>query len=278
MPAVLDTAPPSRTGPPSCEPLRLRSLALPAEHGGWGMLGEPLLLGLLIAPSGTGVAVALAATFAFLARHPLKLAVADWRSGRRTRRTEAAEGMALLYGGLAAAGLAAAARSASAWWIPFLIAAPVAAIQFLHDVRHQGRQLVPEILGGIALGSVVAAIVLAAGWDLPTAAALWALVATKAIGAIVYVRARLRCDRRLEFSRKGALSVHAFGFALALALATTHGGPWLTVAGFGLLLSRAAHGLSRFHRPVRPQVLGIMEMAWGLAFVVLCAAGYRFGL
>jgi hypothetical protein len=34
--------------------LNLKSVALPVEHGGWGMLGEPLLLALLVAPSWAG--------------------------------------------------------------------------------------------------------------------------------------------------------------------------------------------------------------------------------
>ncbi|MBZ0296495.1 MAG: YwiC-like family protein [Anaerolineae bacterium] len=33
----------------------LRSVALPAEHGGWGFLIEPILLGLLVAFSVNGV-------------------------------------------------------------------------------------------------------------------------------------------------------------------------------------------------------------------------------
>src|SRR5689334_962019 len=51
--------------PPSSSP-SLRALALPTEHGGWGLLLEPLLLGLLIVPSAPGAAVAAAALGAFL--------------------------------------------------------------------------------------------------------------------------------------------------------------------------------------------------------------------
>ena len=52
-------------------------MALPAEHGGWGLTLEPGLLGLLMAPSAAGVCVALAALVAFLARTPLKVVVVD---------------------------------------------------------------------------------------------------------------------------------------------------------------------------------------------------------
>jgi hypothetical protein len=52
---------------PGGERSRLRSVALPSEHGGWGLTLEPAVLGLLVAPSaveqmllGTGVVVATA--------------------------------------------------------------------------------------------------------------------------------------------------------------------------------------------------------------------------
>ncbi len=258
--------------------VRLRSVALPVEHGGWGMLGEPLLLGLLLAPSTSGLGVALAAVFAFFARHPFRLAAADWRQGRRTARTSAATRFALVYAGLAAAGLALAARSSSGWWLPLAAAAPLALAQLAYDVRNKGKQLFPQVLGGVALGSVASAALLAAGSGLPAAAALWALVAAKATAAILYVRARLRLDRDLAASRAGVFSVHALGIALALALAAARLAPWLAAAAFGLLLARAAHGLSRFRRRVRAQVVGITEVAYGLAFVLALAIGYRLGL
>lgn len=241
------------------------------------MLGEPLLLGLLVAPSLSGVGIAMAAVFAFLARHPFKLAAGDWRSGRRTARTAAAERIALLFAGGAASGLALAARAASSWWLPLVAAAPLAVIQLAYDVRHKGRQLLPELLGGIALGSTAAAVVLAGGRGLPVAAALWSLAAAKAAAAILYVRARLRSDRDMSFSRGGVFSIHALGVLLASILAAESLAPWSAAAAFLLLLGRAIHGLSRFHRRVRPQLVGKMELAYGFAFVLFVALGYKSG-
>ncbi len=269
-------APATRLGA-GVQPVRLRTVAVPVEHGGWGMLGEPLVLGLLLAPSAPGLGVGLAAAFAFLARHPMKLALADWRQGRRTARTLAAERFAWLYAGLAAAGLALAAGAPAGWWWPLALAAPLALLQLLHDVRNQGRQLVPELGGGIALGSIVAAVLLASGWSLAASLAAWAIVAVKAAGAILYVRARLRCDRGLEFGGATVLLVHAIGLLLALGLAAAQQTPWLAAGAFVLLLARAAHGLSRFHRRVRPQAVGLAELAYGVAFVLLTALGYASG-
>ena len=45
-----------------------RSVAIPSEHGGWGLTLEPVLLGLVVAWSGAGVALGVAAFTAFLVR------------------------------------------------------------------------------------------------------------------------------------------------------------------------------------------------------------------
>jgi len=54
-----------------------RTVVLPREHGGWSLIAEPALLGLLVAPSWAGVALALAGLVAFLARQPLRLFLVD---------------------------------------------------------------------------------------------------------------------------------------------------------------------------------------------------------
>ena len=54
-----------------------RAVAIPSEHGGWGLTLEPALLGLLVAPSIAGAAIGLAAFLAFLVRTPLKTVLVD---------------------------------------------------------------------------------------------------------------------------------------------------------------------------------------------------------
>lgn len=262
--------------PPPAPPMRLRSLALPVEHGGWGLLGEPLVVGLAIAPSWPGVGVALFAAFTFLARHPLKLAAADWRQGRRSARTTACERIALAYASGASAGLALAATGASGFWWPLAAALPLALFQLAHDARNHGRALGPELAGGVALGAVAAAEIRAGGAPHLTGLVVWILLAAKAVGAVVYVRARLRCDRGVSFDRPGVLAAHAALVALAALLAALGHGPWIALAAAGVLLARAWHGLSRFHRRVRPQVVGFTEMAYGIAFAAALAVGYAW--
>jgi hypothetical protein len=56
---------------------RIRSIALPTEHGGWGFTLEPILLGLLVAPSASGWEISAAALGIFLARRPVRIFSSD---------------------------------------------------------------------------------------------------------------------------------------------------------------------------------------------------------
>ena len=75
-----------------------------------------------------------------------------------------------------------------------------------------------------------------------------------------------------------ALGAHAAGLILAIRLAASGLAPWLATAALACLLARCAHGVSCFRRPLRPQVLGMQELAYGLLFTVVLIAGYRLGL
>lgn len=255
----------------------LRAVAVPAEHGGWGFLVEPIVLGLWLAPSAAGALVAVAACGAFLARHPLKLLAADRRRGARYPRTAAAERMALVYAGIAALALLGALYAApAALWIPLLCAAPLGAVQVFYDARQRSRELAPELAGSVALGATAACVALAGGWSLRAALALWLLLAVRAATSVLYVRARLRLDRGLRPGLGLALTAHALGLLVVGALAWLGDAPWLAVLALGTLLLRALFGLSRLRRPVRPQVLGFQELGFGVITVVLLALGYTF--
>jgi YwiC-like protein len=119
---------------------RLRPVALPTEHGGWGLTLEPAALGLLVAPSAAGFLLALAALFAFLARHPLKIVAGDRRRGRRFPRTALAERFALAYSLASSASFAAALAVAPAHKFLYVVAAaaPLAAAQLYFDLAGRG--------------------------------------------------------------------------------------------------------------------------------------------
>lgn len=256
----------------------LRSVALPSEHGGWSFLLEPLLLGLLAAGSADGLLLALAALGAFLLHQPLKIALKDWRKGRRGPRARLAERFALAYGLLAALPmLALLAGRGGFFLLPLLIAAPLAAVQVYYDARNKSRALPAELAGAAALGSSAAAVALLGSWTLPAALTLWLLAAARALPAVLYVRARLR----LEHGRPGphwpSLLAHVLALAVLALLAAAGAAPWLALLALLMLLGRAALGLSRWRRGRRAAVIGMQEVLFGLLTVLLFAAGLRAG-
>jgi len=253
----------------------LKTIGLPVEHGGWGMLAEPLVMGLVLAPTLAGLGLTIAALGAFLVRHPLKLALSDWRRGARYPRTTLATKVAAAYGLVALVGLVLAAwRAPAAAWLPVFVAAPLGLLQLWYDARLQGRQVLPELLGGVALGAGASALMLAGGWAMGAALAAWGLLSAKAVASVLYIRARLRLDRDQAASRGPGLVTHIAALVLAVALALRGWGPWLGVVAMAVLLARAVHGLSPWHRRVRPQVVGFTELAFGILTALLLGIGY----
>ena len=91
-----------------------RELLLPKEHGSWSLAFEPVALGLLVAPSWAGGALALAAAAGFFLRRPLKLALT--LPDNDPRRAAARPWVAILL--LAAVtGLAGAALALRTAWL-----------------------------------------------------------------------------------------------------------------------------------------------------------------
>lgn len=263
----------------SANPVRLKSVAIPSEHGGWGFLLEPLILGLLLAPTTAGLGITLGTIGAFLARHPLKLAFTDWRRGRRFTRTRLAEQVAAAYILIALLGLALAIALAGPGILaPLLIAAPLGLLQLGFDFRGQSRHLLPELAGPIALATSAAMIALAGGWPLRAALTLTLLLTARAIPSILYVRARLRLSKGQPASPAAAILWHLVGVVLAAALAAASLTPWLAVVALGILTLRAVWVLQKRYQDVPARTIGFLEIGFGLLTVLLFAAGYAFHL
>ena len=256
--------------------VRLRTVALPTEHGGWGLALEPVALGLLVAPSLAGFCLAVATMGAFLARHPFKIVAGDRRRGRRFPRTAAAERFALLYGSVALAGLLAASATAADYQfiIPLLLAAPFAAIQLAFDASGRSRALAPELAGSFGLAAVSTGIALAAGWPLHAAFGLWALLAARVIPAILYVRARLTQLHGESAAVVPVILAHAAVLLISLLLAWINVTPLLAVAALSILLLRAAHGLASRDTNASAKQIGIREICYGALTVFAVAAGH----
>ena len=253
--------------------VRLRSVALPIEHGAWGFLLEPALLGLLVAASWAGAALVLAALAALLLQTPLSLALTDVRRGRRYPRTALAWRFAVAYGALlVVAGTAALLLAGSAAiLLPVAIAAPLAVLQLWLDARGRARELLPEAAGAVAMGSLAAGVAMAGGWSLLPALGLWGLLALRAVPAIVYVRARLRLERGQAFDPRPSWVLHLAAVGAAAFAAALGAASWVAVLPYAVLAARAARGLAPDRAPVTAKVVGFREIGFGVMTAALLA-------
>ncbi len=255
----------------------LKSVALPVEHGGWGFTLEPILLGLILAPSWPGAALGLLGLFAFLARHPIKLALNDVRRGHVYPRTTLAAKVGALYASLAFAGLLAAYLwGEHAFLIPLFVSLPLVAYQMAQDAKGQSRTLAAELAGALASGALASAIVLAGGGDPVWAWGSWFLLALRSLVAVRYARAQVRRARGQTASLASVLATGLLASLLALLGAWQGALPWL---GAGAIWALSAYAVMMLRRPPIPaRAIGWGQMFWGWTTVLLIAVGYRFGL
>jgi hypothetical protein len=255
--------------------VRWRSVALPTEHGGWSFISEPILLGLLIAPSFGGIGIGIAALGTFLLRQPLKLYFKDMRSRRQVPRTNVARQFLLFY-----ATVTIAAALITLWLIPslnpilpLLFALPPFGIQLAYDIGNKSRSLVAEVSGSLATGALASSIVMMQGWSLLPALGLWLAMAAKAVTAVLYVRSRLRMERAKPAGVM--LTILAHGMACILLLLAHSRGllPWTAPLAMSILMGRAVLGLSPWRTARPPKVIGIQELFCGLGFVLLLGIG-----
>jgi hypothetical protein len=181
---------------------RWRAVAVPDEHGGWGLTAEPALLGLLVAPSWAGGALAAAALVAFLARTPLKVVLVDrWRRRRLPRTSLAAQVAAAEIAALAGLAAVAGVRAGWAWLVPVAVALPLVAIELWFDMRSRSRRLVPELCGAVGMAGAAAAVAVAGGASATLAAGLWLVLAARSVASLPFARAQ---DLRLRRARSAA--------------------------------------------------------------------------
>ena len=157
------------------------------------------------------------------------------------------------------------------FWVPVLVAGPLVLVQLGYEARSRGRRLVPELAGAVSVCSVAAMIVLADGRSGRLAAGIWLVLAARAVTSIPHVREMIA--RLHSRPIRPMISRVADGAAIsgvAAAALTDHG---LVAGGLAVAVVVSIQRLTT-HRPVpRPAILGMRQMAMGLAVVVATAAG-----
>jgi hypothetical protein len=250
-----------------------KAVAIPSEHGGWGLTGEPILLGLLLVFSWAGVAIGAAAMLAFLARTPLKLAMVDRRRDRELERSALARRIGLAeLAAIAALGAAALLLAGWHWLVPVAVAFPLFGVELWYDVRSRGRRLVPELCGAIGMGAIAAAIVVAGDGSVRLAAAAWMILAARSIGAIPFIRTQIARLHHRAVSTRSSDLFQLLAIAVAAAAAVVD--PDVLLGSLAVLVIVALHLVWMRRSPVPPAlVLGIRQMALGFGLVAVTAIG-----
>lgn len=245
------------------------AVAVPTEHGGWAFTLEPVLLGLLVAYSWPGILLGLIALLGFLLRTPLKTVMVDRRRHRSLPRTVMARNVAIIEG-MMLVGLVGVVLIGSnhRFVVPLLMAVPLVAIEFWHDIRSRSRRLVPELAGTVGIGSVAAAVALIGGASPSVAAGLWLVIAARSVAAVIFVRAQLRRAKQQPYKRTGADAGQALAVLAVTAGAVAGLVPWI---GWGSIVVLAiVHSWLVRRAPSPIPMIGAQQVVLGL-FVVLTA-------
>ncbi|MGI9644186.1 MAG: YwiC-like family protein [Ilumatobacteraceae bacterium] len=253
-----------------------RAVAIPTEHGGWGLTLEPILLGLLVAWSLPGMALGVAALLAFLARTPIKVVLVDRYRHRRLDRTHLAARFAGVELAILAALIAVVAVTAPAsTWVPLLLAAPAIAVELWFDMRSRSRRLAPELCGAVGIASVAAAIALAGGEEAAVAAGLWCVLAARSVASIPYVRHQIQRSR----DRVGWPLGSDVAQAVAVVLAVVGWAiGWVPALGAIAIAVLAVFQVVDARLKLRPiKVVGVQQMLLGLFVVAMTAIGVAVG-
>lgn len=241
---------------------RLKPLLIPVEHGGWGLIGAPILLGLVVSPSARGAIIAVAALLLFLSRQPLKIAAKDILRKKRYPRTSWAGGFALAEIGLGVILLAVA--YSPQLLLPLTALALLSAAQFGLETFGKGRAILPELVGSAAAAVFATLITLAGGTEPRLAWLLAGALTVHAWLAVVYV------TRRLNHHESTLAVGLSAGTALILATLvwSRNGMGWHVVPAFAILAGRALWGVSKLQTKRRAQIVGIQEVCYTLLLVV----------
>jgi hypothetical protein len=264
----------------SANRVRIRPIALPVEHGGWGLSIEPIALGLSVVPSIAGLCLGIATMGAFLARQPFKIFVADLRNRRSMARTPIARNFFLLYAAIALLGLLGAIFFApnKEFLLPLLLALPFGLVQLIYDAIGSSRSLIPELSGATSLAAVATSIALVGGLYLPLAFGLWLILVARVVPTIFYVRAKIRQVRGETVSVYPTMLFHL------LALGITFYFVWIGIISklgvivIGVLLVRALYGMGTNSWLSTAKRVGISELIFGTLLAIAVAIGYHFNI
>ncbi|GAB5426402.1 MAG: hypothetical protein Crog4KO_35490 [Crocinitomicaceae bacterium] len=259
---------------------RWRTVVMPTEHGSWGFILEPILLGLLLAPGFSSLMLSIAFFTTFLLRQPLKLFWKDKQAGRHVPRTNSAIYFMILFAStMFVAGMLSLLWMSSLLFLaPIALALPLFAVQFHYDLQSKSRNLLAELCGVLATGAFATSLVLIEGWAWQLAFGLWLALAVKGVTAVLYIRARLHLERGIPINQWLVWLSHLVAILLIALAVIANTLPTTAFFAVGLLALRAGIGFSSLRRARQAKAIGILEMIYGFSFVLLLIYGYYLNL
>lgn len=247
-------------------------LLRPKEHGSWSLAFEPVALGLLVAPSRAGLALALAAGAGFFLRRPVKVLL---QAKADPRRPLAALCAGVLLGvSLAALLLAARPGGISQLW-PLLPAVLAGAGFVWGDARNDGREGAAELAGAAAFGWLPATFATLAGWPAAGALALAAVMLARSVPTVLLIRTLLRRKKGQPVTTAKVWLATALAAGISVWLAGQSLVPQPVTAVSILLLARAAWYLAPARFPLAARPLGFLESGLGVVFVLTAALAWH---
>ncbi|REJ75533.1 MAG: hypothetical protein DWQ47_08655 [Acidobacteria bacterium] len=259
--------------------IKLRRIALPREHGSWGILLEPLVSAIVIAPSLGGAFAALFVISAFLLRQPSKVLITDLTSARMLPQTRSAGMFVAAFSVIAvASGSLALLFTDVLYLLPLTLLLPLGVFQLYKDVSGNSRDLIAELAGSAAISASAPTIVLAAGWTPLAALALWSVFVCRSVPSVIYVRERLRLEKGKSFSRNIPIALHLAGLGVVALFAFNGLITLLVLPVFVFLSIRSVSGLSSRRKQLKAMQIGIWETIYGVTLFTSVVAGRFVGI
>lgn len=249
-----------------------RDPVVPPQHGAWGFLGLPLLLGL--AASGWSPWLPLLAV-AWVAAYPSSWAVTGLLTARRRERFRRA---ALVWTPVCvAAGLPLLLTHPWLLWV-LLAYLGLFAVNLLEARRRRERSIANDLVLVVECVLLVPVLAGVAGGGsglrppaeaMTTSAVLLAMLVTALalVGSTLHVKSLIR-ERNNPAYTTASRAVAVASPVLVAAACAAAGTGWLLVVPFVLLAARATWWHDPGWRPVR---IGLVELA---GFVLVAAAGF----
>ncbi len=239
---------------------------MPREKGGWGVVGEPVLLGLVAAFSVPGMLVGVAAFASLLARQPAYRLLQNYKNPQKSIAPQIMWLVLLWTFLFACLGIAWMLNGFQGYFlVPMFIALIPSFWQLKSDITGDKRNINREMLSSCLPGSFATSIALLGSLNVNTAWMLWVLVSARTVPTILYVKGRVDLSHKKQAPEVKILAVQFTALFLTGVLALKGFIPELCLLVIAVYSLRAVLGL-RYPRPETSiKRLGYAELVLGIA-------------